>query len=166
MDTWINGYTRPNIDPVQNLRNTTGKIVNGTFIFEFVRARSTNDEKDLAFTNDRCLFMMFPIKGGTVHPVNKFLGKHETTPFVTDRRICIKSCGRESNDFVEVTTPTPNRLVYAIAVKLKNLAENFDAPARGTPEFEVLSNTISDSFQGVLNNIPGYYKIDVTGFEK
>lgn len=64
------------------------------------------------------------------------------------------------------TTPAPNRLVYAVGVKLMNLAESFEAPAPGTVEFNNLAATISDSFNGVLNNIPGYYKTDILGFEK
>lgn len=64
------------------------------------------------------------------------------------------------------TTPAPNRLVYAVGVKLMNLAESFEAPEPGSVEFKNLAATISDSFNGVLNNIPGYYKTDILGFEK
>lgn len=63
-------------------------------------------------------------------------------------------------------TPAPNRLVYSVGVKLMNLAESFEAPAPGTIEFKNLAATISDSFNGVLNKIPGYYKTDILGFEK
>lgn len=123
--------------------------------------------QDYSFTEDQCRYLMFPVKGGSVHPVNKLLGKHESIPVVSDQRVCIKSCGRELDSFVDkATTPAPTRLVYSVGVKLKNLAENFDAPKRGSPDFETLSNTISDSFNGVLNDIPGYYKIDILGFEK
>lgn len=70
------------------------------------------------------------------------------------------------NIFTGPTTPAPKRLVYAIGVKLMNLAESFEAPAPGSVEFKNLAATISDSFNGVLNNIPGYYKTDILGFEK
>lgn len=64
------------------------------------------------------------------------------------------------------TTPAPNRLTYAVGVKLMNLAESFEAPKPGTVEFKNLAATISDSFNGVLNDIPGYYKTDILSFEK
>lgn len=64
------------------------------------------------------------------------------------------------------TTPAPNRLVYSVAVKLMNLAESFAAPEPGTVEFNNLAATISDSFNGVLNNIAGYYKTEIVDFEK
>ncbi|TMW39945.1 hypothetical protein DOY81_014974 [Sarcophaga bullata] len=47
-----------------------------------------------------------------------------------------------------------------------NLAESFEAPKPGTVEFKNLAATISDSFNGVLNDIPGYYKTDILSFEK
>lgn len=70
------------------------------------------------------------------------------------------------NNLNAPTTPAPNRLVYAVGVKLMNLAESFEAPEPGTVEFKNLAATISDSFNGVLNTIPGYYKTDILGFEK
>lgn len=110
---------------------------------------------------------MFPVQGGSGNPVNKILFKHKSVPVVTDTRVCIKSCGLDSDTyFTKSTTPAPPRLVYSVGVKLKNLAESFEAPKRGTPEFETLANTISDSFNGVLDDIPGYYKTDVVAFEK
>lgn len=47
-----------------------------------------------------------------------------------------------------------------------NLAESFQAPERGTVEFNNLAATISDTFNGILNNIPGYYKTEIQSFEK
>lgn len=47
-----------------------------------------------------------------------------------------------------------------------NLAESFEAPKPGSVEFKNLAATISDSFNGVLNEIPGYYKTDIISFEK
>ena len=36
---------------------------------------------------------MFPVNGGTYNAVNKKIGKHLQTPFISSDRICIKSCG-------------------------------------------------------------------------
>lgn len=45
MDTWINGYTKPQNDLDQNIRNETGRVINGSLILEFVRDRATGDKK-------------------------------------------------------------------------------------------------------------------------
>lgn len=166
MDTWINGYSPPKLDDHQDIHNTSGSIKNGVTILEFTRKRTSNDPQDLSFTNDHCLYMMFPVKGGSFNPVNKKTRKHEQVPVVTANRICIKSCEKELEELISATTPAPNRLVYAVGVKLMNLAESFESPSKGTPEFDSLASQIADSFNGVLHNIPGYYKVDVTNFEK
>lgn len=62
--------------------------------------------------------------------------------------------------------PAPNRLIYAVDIKLMNLAESFETPKPETVEFKNLAATISDSFNGVLNDIPGYYKTEILRFEK
>lgn len=167
MDTWINGYSPPQLDENQDIKKTSGRIINGATILEFTRKRITNDKQDLSFTDDQCLYLMFPIKGGVYNAVNKKTRKHEQTPIVTETRVCIKSCGKELEEQANLaTTPTPNRLAYSVGVKLMNLAESFEAPIKGTPEFESLANQISDSFNGVLSSIPGYHHIDITDFEK
>lgn len=110
---------------------------------------------------------MFVEKGGSFHSVNKKIRKHEQVPFVTPVKICIKSCAEKLQNIAAPSgTPAPDRLAYAVAVKLMNLAEGFDAPRRGSNEFNELSNTISDTFNGVLNKVPGYHKVDVLEFEK
>lgn len=166
MDTWISGYTSPKLDEKQDIYNTSGRISNGATILEFTRKRISSDPQDLSFTDDQCLYLMFPIMGGAYNAVNKKTRKHEQTPIVTETRVCIKSCGKELEQAAAATTPAPNRLVYAVGVKLMNLAESFESPNKGTPEFDTLASQISDSFDGVLGTIPGYYKIDVTEFEK
>ena len=64
------------------------------------------------------------------------------------------------------TTPAPNRLAYAVSVKLTNLAEGFEAPQKGTPEYDQISRTIMDNLNGVLSKIPGYNKLENIEFEK
>ena len=94
MDTWISGYSAPVLDPSQDISKSSGRIEDGQTILEFTRPRVTNDEnRDLFFTDDQCLYLMFPVKGGTFNPVNKKIRKHETVPIVSAQKICIKSCG-------------------------------------------------------------------------
>lgn len=167
-DTWINGFSAPKSDDKQDIYNTTGRIQNGATILEFTRKRASNDKKDFSFTDDHCLFLMFPVNGGRFNAVNKQLGKHEQTPVVTDSRICIKSCGRELLEESSNADPAnhPNQLTYAVSVKLMNLAESFESPKKGTPEFDSLASQISNSMAGVLNSIPGYSETEINGFEK
>lgn len=51
-------------------------------------------------------------------------------------------------------------------VKLVNLGDGFTAPIPGSSDFEVISNTISDSFGPVLNKLPGYYQIRLVELQK
>lgn len=167
MDTWITGYTAPKLDDNQNIYNISGRIENGVTYLEFQRKRETNDKSDLSFTEDKCLYLMFPVLGGRFNAVNKKMSKHENTPVVTDSRICIKSCGREliDNSILPVEN-VPSQLAYAVNVKLMNLAESFESPQRGTPEFDSLASQIANSMGGVLSHIPGYSKTEVNNFEK
>lgn len=171
MDMFMNGYSRPIIDSPSNnqdIYNTSGRIIDGTTMLEFTRKRVTKDsEYDLSFTDEHCLYLVFPINGGRFHEVNKRIDKHDQTPFVTETRVCIKSCGKELEEsFLATSTAAPDRLVYAVGVKLTNLAQSFEIPQKGTPEFNVLAGKVEESFNGVLHDIPGYYKIDVQNFNK
>lgn len=167
MDTWISGYSAPLLDASQDISAITGSIVNGVTSLDFTRKRVSNDEQDLSFTDEHCLYMMFPVNGGAFNAVNKKTRKHEGIPVVTESRICIKSCGLDSNEYVgESTTPAPNRLAYAVSMKLINLADGFEAPKKGSQEYEDLSQAIQNNFNGVLGDIPGYYKLDEIAFNK
>lgn len=167
MDTWITGFNPPKLDETQDLQNITGGIVDGVATFDFTRKRVTNDESDYSFTDEHCLYLMFPVNGGSFHAVNKKIKKHGGIPVVTDTRVCIKSCGLASDNYVgPSTTPAPNRLAYAVSVKLTNLADGFEAPQKGTPEYDQISRTIMDNLNGVLSAIPGYHKLENIEFEK
>lgn len=134
---------------------------------EFTRKRETKDVKDLSFTEDHCLYLMFPIAGGRFNAVNKKMSKHEQTPIVTESRVCIKSCGLDVSGNADAPIKrAPAQLAYAVSVKLMNLAESFVSPAKGTPEFDSLASQISNSMAGVLSHIPGYAETDVDSFEK
>lgn len=166
MDTWINGYSAPQLDATQNIYNISGSSVNGVTTLEFVRKRATNDEQDHSFTDEHCLHMMFITKGGAFNAVNKKIRKHEDVPIVTDNRICIKTCGLGSDVYNEATTPAPNRLAYAVSMKLINLADGFEAPEKGSQEYEDLSRTIRSALDSVLGSVPGYSKLDDINFRK
>lgn len=101
MDTWINGYNTPLVDD-QSIYNTTGKIADGVTTLSFVRKRNTNDERDIQFTDDKCFFFQFPVRGGSFHAVNKKIKRHDQVPTVSAERICIKSCdfGECCNSFL------------------------------------------------------------------
>lgn len=68
-------------------------------------------------------------------------------------------CPDEVYDFV-TTTESPG-LGYTLEVKLIELGENFVAPKPGTIEYEDLSNSISNNFQPVFRNLPGYRRVVV-----
>lgn len=167
MDTWVKGYSAPLLDESQDIKDISGSITNGVTVLEFTRKRFNNDEQDLSFTDEHCLYMMFPVKGGAFNAVNKKIRKHEDKPIVTENRVCIKSCGLDKDDYVgEATTPAPNRLAYAVSMKLINLADGFEPPMKGSLEYNELSQAIQNNFNGVLGDIPGYYKLDEIAFNK
>ena len=171
MDAWMSGYQNPIIDSPtdkQDIYNASGRIENGVTTIEFTRKRETKDkEYDLSFTDEHCLYLVFPIAGGRFHEVNKKIKKHEQTPFVTETRVCIKSCGKELEEqFLATSTVAPDRLIYSVGVKLTNLANNIEVPPKGTPEFENLAGKVAESFNGVLGDIPGFAKVDVQQFNK
>lgn len=167
MDTWINGFSPPKLDDQQNIYNISGRTQNGATTLEFTRKRQTDDKSDLSFTDDHCLRLMFPVAGGRFNAVNKKMSKHEQTPIVTEARICIKSCGRDLIDnTIAPERKLPSQLAYAVSVKLMNLAESFESPSKGTPEFDSLASQLSNSMAGVLSHIPGYYETNVNSFEK
>lgn len=93
MDTWINGYNSPALDSSQDIYNFSGRIENGETTLKFSRKRFTKDIRDLSFTDEQCLYLMFPVKGGTFNPVNKKIRKHEFVPIISAQKVCMKSCG-------------------------------------------------------------------------
>ncbi|XP_063986475.1 uncharacterized protein LOC135167306 isoform X4 [Diachasmimorpha longicaudata] len=165
MDTWISGYSLPLLDQSQDIMNSSGKLENGMTTLTFTRKRSTKDMNDLSFTDDHCLYMMFPVKGGMFNPVNKKIRKHLAIPIVSSDRICIKSCGIEDEEDIP-STPSPSRLYYDVEVKLVNLGAGFQAPQPGSQDFEVISNTISDNFGPTLTKLPGYYAIKLNELQR
>ena len=83
----------------------------------FFRPRNTNDNQDMAFTDDKGLYMIFPVKGGGFNGVNKKLRKHEETPIPSSERIFIKSCRTADGKTTYTTTPKPAQLMYLASIK-------------------------------------------------
>ncbi|CAD6215602.1 GSCOCG00000414001-RA-CDS, partial [Cotesia congregata] len=167
MDTWISGYSLPLLDPSQDIYNISGKIENGVTTLMFSRKRATKDTKDFSFTDDHCLYMMFPVKGGIFNSVNKKIRKHTRVPFVSSDRICIKSCGIDEPDDYDMMTVAPSGIDYEVEVKLVNVGDGFKASQFGTQEFEITSNRISDDFEPTFKDkIPGFYRTQLTELKK
>ncbi len=116
MDTWINGYSSPLLDNSQDIYNASGRINDGVTTLTFSRKRTSSDTKvgtylylfapedsknlsnldifsqDFSFTDDKCLYLIYPVKGGEFHAVNKKIRKHESIPVVSSQRVCIRNC--------------------------------------------------------------------------
>lgn len=65
MDTWINGYTNPLLDPSQDLSNITGNTAEGLTTLSFMRKRSTGDPKVIFTfnTNHRIFITIVQVYG-------------------------------------------------------------------------------------------------------
>lgn len=102
MDTWVLGYAPPKLDDRQDIYNASGRIEKGVTILEFTRKRVSNDEQDLSFTDDNCLYLFFPVLGGAFNVVNKKTRKHEQVPPISAQRVCIKSCGKGKLNYSQI----------------------------------------------------------------
>lgn len=130
------------------------------------------------------MYLFFPVLGGAFNSVNKKIRKHESIPAISPTRVCLKSCGKGKliklyfilfinlnystleEPSEDIKAPVPNRLIYMVAIKLKNLAQSFETPVSGSVEFNNLAASISDSLNTVMNNVPRYYKTEIVGFSK
>ena len=126
MDMWTTGYLNPILEANQDIKNAEGKVEDGVTTIKFTRARDTGDSgqvhikitfksqkvikncmynfknfQDVAFTDDKGLYMIFPVKGGRFNGVNKKIRKHEETPSVSSERIFIKSCRTADGQFTD-----------------------------------------------------------------
>lgn len=72
----------------------------------------------------------------------------------------------ELEDVVPTEPNIPGLSAYMMKVKIVNLAENYNAPKKGSREFDDLANTIAKSFSGVLDNHAGYHKLSVETLEE
>ncbi|CAH0598382.1 unnamed protein product [Chrysodeixis includens] len=165
MDTWVSGYSAPRVDPRQDLSKEAGSLSDGVMTLSFVRKRDTGDQKDLAFTDSQCLYMMFVSHGGGYDPVNKRTSKHMDTPHVTDERVCIRPCGPEPVE-EEVTTEAilPGQASYTLLIRITGLADNFKPPAPNSKEYDELSKQLVDSLAAEIGKNKGYHGLLVNGF--
>uniref|UniRef100_T1JGW5 DOMON domain-containing protein n=1 Tax=Strigamia maritima TaxID=126957 RepID=T1JGW5_STRMM len=112
MDMWINGYTAPLLDGLQNVDNQAGmRNESGTTLF-FSRKRQTGDHTmDLSFSDQECLYMIFPYHGGHYNAVNKKLKMHGKTPAVSSRKVCI-----HANDAVASSSPPTSEMIETVNI--------------------------------------------------
>lgn len=144
----------------------------------------------MMFTDDKCLYLTFIVKGGGYNPVNKKIKKHEVSPMFSNDRVCIRSCGAGKNskrfnvyvvllltrslfshsfaeeDWESVTTTTAPKSAYNVAIKLVKLGENFVVPPAGSADFDILANTVTSGFKKTLTKLPEFYKISVDAFSQ
>lgn len=139
----------------------------------------------MMFTDDKCFYLTFLVKGGGYNPVNKKIKKHELVPVFSNERVCIKPCGagkgsRNINCFIYLlfylcipileedwetaTTTVAPKAAYNVAIKLVKLGEKFVVPSAGSPDFDTLANTVTSGFKTTLNKLPEFYKISVDKF--
>ena len=78
----------------------------------------------------------------------------------------IHVCCTDTNSGLVTSSSSPLRLSYNVEVKMVNLGENFQIPTCGSPEFDILANTVSNGFSGALGELPGFYKLHVTQFQE
>ncbi|XP_067677862.1 uncharacterized protein [Haliotis asinina] len=99
-DRYITGYSPPQIDTVEDLVGTSGKVTNGVTEIKFSRKRNTGQSQDFTFTDtgDGCPFLLFPV-GGAYNPTTRGISQHAATPQVSAQRICFSStCAGSSNN--------------------------------------------------------------------
>ena len=122
--------------------------------------------------------MKFPVQGGTYNAVSKKISKHLQTPFISSDRVCILSCGGGDTGGGAIsytTTPAPPKIYYNIGLKMVGLANDFQAPEMGSPEFNELADRFSRQVESVLTQtktgqrqqpVPGFEEVVVTEFSE
>uniref|UniRef100_A0A914WJF5 DOMON domain-containing protein n=1 Tax=Plectus sambesii TaxID=2011161 RepID=A0A914WJF5_9BILA len=93
-DMYSEGYTVPRDDADQNVYTPTviGTHVNGVLRAQFTRKRDTGDTvSDHRFTDATCYKFLFPVSGGRLDE-NGQISKHITTPVVSEKKVCVRSC--------------------------------------------------------------------------
>ena len=92
-DMWNTNYIHPLVDNSQDLKNKQGSNEDGLVTLKFSRKRDTGDRsRDVAFTDDESIYLMFPVQGGNFNAVTKKMKKHEQTPTVSAEKVFIKAC--------------------------------------------------------------------------
>ncbi|CAM1310234.1 nahoda (predicted), partial [Pycnogonum litorale] len=109
MDTYLSGYSRPSLDQSQDIYNIKGTSQDGVVTIEFTRKRSTFDsDQDHHFTDTRCLYMVYPVQGASYNSVNKRIRKHEATPVLSTKPMCIRTLQKANAEPEPRGKPEPN----------------------------------------------------------
>lgn len=141
---YLTGYRRPTLDESQDTYNIKGTSSNGLVTIEFVRKRSTFDKtNDLHFSDDECLYLIYPVRGASYNAVNKQIHKHEITPKLSEEPVCI-------GDVLPVASPEPS-------------AEPEPKPepdAKAKPEPSPTSTT-TQATESSVSNQPLFYKVSM-----
>ncbi|KAJ2945024.1 hypothetical protein O0L34_g1921 [Tuta absoluta] len=165
MNTWVSGYSAPKLDQNQHITSASGSLIDGYTTLSFVRKRNTGEARDLAFTDEQCLYMMFITQGGGFDAVNKRTSKHLQTPVVSEEKICIRSCGPEpAEDEITTEPPIPGLTAYTMLIRITGLADSFKPPAEGSKEYEELSQQVADSLRREIAGQKGFHKLKLNSF--
>uniref|UniRef100_A0A1I7WDZ6 EGF-like domain-containing protein n=1 Tax=Heterorhabditis bacteriophora TaxID=37862 RepID=A0A1I7WDZ6_HETBA len=99
-DMTSEGYGAPVEDQQQDLKspNVIGTHANGVLRAQFVRKRNTGEAVDKQFDTE-CWMMMFPVSGGKLDASGNITA-HITTPLVSDKEVCIRSCREQKKSVV------------------------------------------------------------------
>ena len=167
MDMFTTGYFPPIVDSSQDISKKQGKIEDGMMTLKFSRPRLTQDSSDRGFTDEKGMYLIFPVKGGHFNGVNKKLKKHEETPIVSSERIFIRPCRYENGTSTFTTTPKPAQLMYQATVKFVELGDSYVLPRRGTKDYIDLQVRISKSLKETtpLRTVPGFQDVVITKFK-
>ncbi len=165
-DMWTTSYLAPIVDPSQDLKNREGYVEDGITTLKFSRKRNTGDGKhDVSFTDDKGLFLIFPVKGGKYNAANGKIKKHEHTPTASSERVFIKPCRNEDGTPTFTTTPRPAQVMYGAKVKFVNLGDNFRLPTKGSREYTSLKDRIARALTSTtLSQVPGFEEIVIEKF--
>jgi hypothetical protein len=164
MDMWITNYTWFILEPNQDITDMSGSLEDGVTTLRFTRKRNTGDKQDVAFTDDKGMYMIFPVNGGRYNGVNKKIKKHEQIPIASTERIFIKNCRTADGKPTFTTTPAPPQLLYRAQMKFVD-TQNFRLPRERTEEFTQLQERISRSLRNTkLSKVPGFIDVAVVSF--
>ncbi|KAF2359756.1 DOMON domain [Trinorchestia longiramus] len=164
-DGWLVGYSGVIMDRQQSIDDKSATQEDGILTLEFKKKRSNNDkEHDLSFTDDQCLYLVYPVGGGSFSEKSKRLSKHGSTPLFSTERVCIRSCssgsGQNSSGIVYTTTPKPPQLLYAAEILFSGY-KNFKIPGKTNPGFQKLADRFKSNIEPSLKNLPGYNAMEI-----
>ena len=162
MDSWLRAYEAPPLDPSQNLQNMSAWRENGITTLRFSRKRLTGDNRDFQFSDTNCPYLIFPVMGGVFNAVNKRIRKHEITPIISDRRVCIRSCKPSTTPTVPISTGAKQDSDHT--VKAFEESDTKEMPTSPTTSLTTQMPTnqeieeISDNLYRIEMKFPGIWK--------